>query len=594
MHGFYNRILTIDLSSRTFVIEELADEVFRECLGGKGLATRLLLERNPAGVDPLAPENHLIFATGPFCGGRLWGGSRFGVFTKSPLTGFYAESYSGGKVPEAIDSTGFDAIVLHGKALAPTVLSVHPDGVEFHDAGDLWGMETFAAEEEALQRFALDREGFRKPGAVVIGPAGEKLVRYAIIANDKWRCAGRAGVGTVMGAKLVKAVVFQGDRKRQYADPEGVAAYAKNFSQTNMENPGVKAYKRLGTTMMVSLMNTAGAFPAKYWNQGSVEHWENISGEKYHEEHEVKPHACAKCFIACGRMTRLSKGRHKDLKLEGPEYETIYSFGGLCMITEMEEVAYLNDLCDRLGMDTITAGNLCALVMEAKEKGRLEYDIDYGNADQLAALIEKIAAREDIGDILAGGIIPASEHWGLTDLAIHVKGMEPAGYDPRVLKGMGLTFGTSPRGACHLRTTFYKPELSGMIPAAQIEDKAAMLIDFENRLNIFDTLILCRFYRDLYSWAELGKSITLATGLSAGQEELEKIAVRVTDMTRQFNIREGLRPGDDRLPQRLHREKLPDGRSLAADEMEYLLQDYYRLRGWDVQGVPHGCTAVAD
>ncbi|OGR19538.1 MAG: aldehyde:ferredoxin oxidoreductase [Desulfobacterales bacterium GWB2_56_26] len=588
MHGFYNRLLTIDLSSRTFVIEEIADQVLQQCLGGKGLATRLLLERNPAGVDPLSPENHLIFATGPFCGGRLWGGSRYGVFTKSPLTGFYAESYSGGKVPEAIDAAGFDAIVLHGRADRPTVLIVTPEGAEFHDAGDLWGMETFAAEEAALARFAQEKEGYRKPGAVVIGPAGENLVRYAIIANDKWRCAGRAGVGTVMGAKRVKAIVFQGDRKREYADPEGVAAYAKNFSQTNMEHPGVKAYKRLGTTMMVALMNTAGAFPAKYWNQGSVEHWDKLSGERYHEEHEVMPHACAKCFMACGRMARLKKGRHKDLKLEGPEYETIYSFGGLCMITEMEEVAYLNDLSDRLGMDTITVGNLCALVMEAKEKGRIAYDIDYGNADQLAALITKIAAREDIGDILADGIISASERFGLTDLAIHVKGMEPAGYDPRVLKGMGLTFGTSPRGACHLRTTFYKPELSGMIPAAQIEEKAAMLIDFENRLNIFDTLILCRFYRDLYSWVELEKAIALATGI-AGKEELEKIAVRVTDMTRVFNIREGLTPADDRLPQRLHKEKLPDGRSLTAEEMEYLLQDYYLLRGWNKDGVPALC-----
>ncbi|KGO33610.1 aldehyde:ferredoxin oxidoreductase [Desulfobulbus sp. Tol-SR] len=585
MHGFYDRILTIDLSSRTFVIEKVADQVLRQCLGGKGLATRLLLERNPAGVDPLAPDNHLIFATGPFCGGRLWGGSRYGVFTKSPLTGFYAESYSGGKVPEAIDAAGFDAIVLHGRADRPTVLTVTPEGAGFHDAGDLWGMETFAAEAAAVARFAPNREGYRKPGAVVIGPAGENLVRYAIIANDKWRCAGRAGVGTVMGAKLVKAIVFQGDSKRRYADPEGVAEYAGNFSRTNMENPGVKAYKRLGTTMMVAAMNTAGAFPARYWNQGSVEHWENLSGEKYHEEHEVKAHACAKCFMACGRLARLKKGRHKDLQLEGPEYETIYSFGGLCMITEMEEVAYLNDLADRLGMDTITVGNLCALVMEAREKGRIDYAIDYGNADQLAVLIKKIAAREDIGDILADGIIAASDHFGLTDLAIHVKGLEPAGYEPRVLKGMGLTFGTSPRGACHLRTTFYKPELSGMIPPAQIEDKAAMLIEFENRLNIFDTLVLCRFYRDLYPWAELEKSIALVTGI-VGREELEKIAVRVTDMTRRFNIREGLTAADDRLPPRLHKEKLPDGRSLTAEEMEYLLQDYYRLRGWDEAGVP--------
>jgi len=344
--------------------------------------------------------------------------------------------------------------------------------------------------------------------------------------------------------------------------------------------------------MMVAAMNTAGAFPARYWNQGSVEHWENLSGEKYHEEHEVKAHACAKCFMACGRLARLKKGRHKDLQLEGPEYETIYSFGGLCMITEMEEVAYLNDLADRLGMDTITVGNLCALVMEAREKGRIDYAIDYGNADQLAVLIKKIAAREDIGDILADGIIAASDHFGLTDLAIHVKGLEPAGYEPRVLKGMGLTFGTSPRGACHLRTTFYKPELSGMIPPAQIEDKAAMLIEFENRLNIFDTLVLCRFYRDLYPWAELEQSIALVTGI-VGREELEKIAVRVTDMTRRFNIREGLTAADDRLPPRLHKEKLPDGRSLTAEEMEYLLQDYYRLRGWDEPGAGAGLTPRA-
>lgn len=593
MFGFYNRILTIDLSARSFVIEALADEVLARCLGGKGLATRLLLDRNPAGVDALAPENHLIFATGPFCGGRLWGGSRYGVFTKSPLTGFYSESYSGGKVPEAIDATGFDAIVLHGKSPEPTVLSIYPDGVEFHAAGGLWGMETFAAEEAAVQRFACEREGYSKRGAVVIGPAGEKLVRYAIIANDKWRCAGRTGVGTVLGAKLIKAVVFQGDRKRGYADPEGVAAYAREFSQTNLEHPGVKAYKKMGTTMMVTLMNKVGAFPAKYWNQGSCDHVEEISGERYHEEHEVKPHACAKCFMACGRLTRLRKGRHTNLKLEGPEYETIYSFGGLCMITEMEEVAYLNDLCDRLGMDTITAGNLCALVMEAKEKGRIDYPLDYGDADQVAALIEKIAVREDIGDILADGILAASQAWGLGDLAIHVKGLEPAGYDPRVLKGMGLTFATSPRGACHLRTTFYKPELAGMIPADQVKDKAAMLIDFENRLNIFDTLILCRFYRDLYSWAELGKAILLATGLPASQADLEIIAARIADMTREFNIREGWQAEDDLLPTRLHREKLPDGRSLAASEMDYLLGDYYRLRGWDNAGVPSPAAGAA-
>jgi aldehyde:ferredoxin oxidoreductase len=586
MHGFYNRILTIDLSAENFRIETISDELLAECFGGKGLATHLLLDRNPIGVEPFSPENNLIIATGPFCGGRLWGGSRFGVFTKSPLTGYYSESYSGGKVPESIDSTGFDAIVLHGKSERPAVLSIHPDGVDFCDGAELWGMETFSAEQEAVKRFAPQKEGFRKPGAIVIGPAGENLVRFAIIANDKWRCAGRTGAGAVLGSKQVKALVFQGDRKRQYSDPAGVADYAKIFSKTNFDQPGVKAYRNLGTTMMVSLMNHVGALPTRYWNQGTWEHAESISGETYHEEHEVTPHACAKCFMACGRLTRISKGRRTGLQIEGPEYETIYSFGSLCLIKEMEEVAYLNDLCDRIGIDTITAGNLCALLMEAKERGRIDYDIEYGNVDQVIELIEKIGSRSEIGNVLADGIIAVSEKFGIEDLAIHVKGLEPAGYDPRILKGMGLTFGTAPRGACHLRTTFYKPELAGLIAPDQTENKAEMLIDYEDRLNIFDTLTLCRFYRDLYSWEELVKILELVTGSTRSKEELRAMAAKIATMTRQFNIREGLEAKDDRLPERFHREALPEGGALTTNEMHYMLQDYYRLRGWDERGVP--------
>jgi aldehyde:ferredoxin oxidoreductase len=586
MFGFYERIITIDLSHKTFSIEALADDILSRYLGGKGLATHLLLERNPKGVDPLAPENHLVIATGPFCQSRLWGGSRYGVYTKSPLTGFYSESYSGGRVPEAIDSAGFDAIVFVGKAEQPAVVSVHPDGAEFFEAGDLWGKEVFTAEQEAIDRFSLEKEGFRKPGAIVIGPAGENQVKFALIANDKWRCAGRTGVGAVMGAKHLKAVVFQGNRKRTLFKPDEIADYAKTFSKTHMHSPGVEAYRAMGTTMMVALTNTVGAFPAKYWRQGTCDHWENISGETYHKEHEVKPHACAKCFMACGRMARITKGRHKDLKIEGPEYETIYAFGGLCMVKDIAEIAHLNDLCDRLGVDTITTGNLCALAMEAKAQGKLDYDIEYGHVDKIAELIGKIAYREDIGEILADGIVPASRKWGVEDIAIHVKGMEPSGYDPRVLKGMGLTFATSPRGACHLRTTFYKPELAGMIPPEQIEGKAEMLTEYEDRLNIFDTLILCRFYRDLYPWEELEKTIHWATGLPSSTAALRRIAAAITTMTRQFNINEGLKPEDDHLPQRFHREALPTGQTLSSEEMEYMLKDYYTLRGWDSQGAP--------
>jgi aldehyde:ferredoxin oxidoreductase len=586
MFGFYGRILTVNVTDESFEIETASQEIYGQVLGGKGLATHLLLRKNPPGVDPLSAENHLIFATGPVCQSSVWGSSRYGVFTKSPLTGFYSESYSGGKVPEAMDSAGFDAVMIRGKAKKPTALSVHPEGCEFFDASDLWGAETYHTEDEAKKRFSVVKPGFRKPGAVVIGPAGEKHVRFAVIENDTWRSAGRTGVGTVMGSKLMKAIVFQGDRRRPLADPEGVAAYAREFSKRNLEHPAAKAYKALGTTMVLKMTQRANALPSKYWSQGSVDHWEKISGERFHQEHQVKPSACLKCFLACGRMATISNGRHKGLVIEGPEYETLYAFGALCMIDDIGEIAYLNDLCDRLGMDTISAGNLCAFAIEAARRKRIDDTLDYGDADGVAALLQKIARREGIGDVLAEGIVYAAKVWGLEHLAVHVKGLEPAGYDPRTLKGMALAYATSDRGACHLRTTFFRPELSGIIPPEAIKGKAEMLIDYEDRLNLFDALILCRFYRDLYPWEELEKVIHLVTGKRLSKEELRKTASRIADMTRIFNIREGLKPEHDRLPQRLHREPLPSGQSLSEDELKYMIDEYYRLRGWDSEGVP--------
>lgn len=586
MKGFHDRILLIDLDRQIYKITNLPEKIYETYLGGKGLASYLLYTMNPEGVDPLSPDNHLIIATGPFCQSRLWGGSRYGVYTKSPLTNRYAESYSGGKVPEAIDAAGFDAVVFKGRAPEPMAVTVHPDGAKFFNAQDLWGTETYEAEDRAVKEFSLDRQGFHKPGAIVIGPAGENLVRFALIANDKWRCAGRAGTGAVFGSKNLKAVIFHGDRKRTWADPEGMKNYAKAFSKAHVKSPGVQAYKSMGTTMMVGLMNTVGAFPTKYWSQGTCDHWEKISGETYHREHDVTAKACAKCFLACGRLGKITQGRHKGLKIEGPEYETIYAFGGLCMVEDMPEIVYLNDLCDRLGVDSITTGNLCGLVMEAWAQGRIDYELNYGDADGIARLIEKMVEKEGIGKVLSHGILAASNEWELQDLAIHVKGMEPAGYDPRVLKGMGLTFGTSPRGACHLRTTFYKPELSGLIPPDTIENKAEMLVDYEDRLNIFDTLILCRFYRDLYTWEELEKTIKLATGISFPKKRLKTIAVDISDLTRKFNLGEGLTCKEDHLPDRIHKEALPSGHALTKREMEKMLADYYTHRGWDLQGRP--------
>lgn len=584
MNGFYGKYLCIELTNRTFTIKPIAEQVLVRYLGGKGLAAYLLTELNPPGVDPLAAENTLIFATGPLGNSMIWGSCRYGVYTKSPLTGLFAESYCGGKTPDAIDTAGFDAVVIQGCAAEPTVLVVHPEGADFHLADDIWGMETYAAEDAVRERFA--RPEYRKKGAVVVGPAAENGVRFAVVETDRWRSAGRTGAGTVMGAKKLKGILFTGNRQRSQSDPDGIKKFAKNFMNTFKDHAAANAYKNLGTPMLVKMTNEAGAFPTRYWQQGTFEHWEQISADALIRQCRVKPNACSKCFMACGQLSTVKNGRHADLTIEGPEYETIYAFGGLCMIDDIEEIAYLNDICDRLGMDTITAGNLCAFTIEAARRGKVDFKIDYGDVDAVANLLFIIARREGVGDVLAEGIRHASKVWALEDIAVHVKGMEPAGYDPRPLKGMGLAYGTSDRGACHLRATFYKPELTGMIPPEQIEGKAELFLEFESRLTVFDMMVLCRFYRDFYLWDRLEEMIGLVTGLEASEKILKEKALDVANLIRRFNLREGMTPQDDRLPKFLHQPLQDTGEVITEDEMETMLKDYYRLHGWDDNGIP--------
>jgi aldehyde:ferredoxin oxidoreductase len=585
MKGFYGRILMIDLSSETFAVEEIPAPLLERTLGGKGLATALLLRQNPPRVDPFHADNHLIFNTGPVTGSRIWGSCRYGVFTKSPQTGFYAESYSGGRVPEAMDAAGYDAVVFRGKSPRLKVVVVSPEGAAFHQAEDLRGKDTFETEDAVRDRFGREEKGW-KSGAVVIGPAGEARVRFSVVENDYWRSAGRTGTGAVMGSKGLKAVLFTGDRRRVLHDPEGIKRFSKQTFTEARENPGMGGYKTMGTPMMVQVLNVAQAFPTRYWSEGTYGQWEKISADALHSRCDVTPHACLKCLLACGRMTTVRDGRHRGLRIEGPEYETIFAFGGLCCIDSIEEIAFLNDLCDRLGLDTISAGNLCAFAIEAARRGRIHESIDYGDVDALAGLLKKMACREGIGDVLARGIRFAAETWGMEDLAVHVKGLEPPGYDPRVLKGMGLAYATSDRGACHMRSTFYKAEFSGMIDPAAVEGKAGLFMDFEDRLTLFDTLILCRFYRDLYPWELLGEIIHGTTGLSPDKGSIRRIASGISDDVRRFNVREGLTRTDDRLPPLFHTRPLPSGHTITEEEMATMLKDYYRLQGWDREGRP--------
>jgi aldehyde:ferredoxin oxidoreductase len=587
MFGFNNMILRVNATLKSFELKTIPDEILRRTLGGKGLATHLLLSENPQGVPPLSPDNHLIFALGPASGTGIWGSCRHGIFTKSPQTGYYSESYAGGTVAEYMAATGFDAVMLRGASPEPIWLEICENVVHFHPAGDLWGLDTFETEDRIKAWIKENRPATKKCGVMTIGPAGENMVSFSVVENDYWRSAGRTGVGAVMGSKKIKAIAFWGTRKKVVADPYLVSDLIKTMVRRSKDSPVVKAYKTHGTPMLVDIMNEVGGFPTRYWQQGKFAHRDRINAAALHDRANVTPHACLRCLMACGRLSTIKGGRHKGLKIEGPEYETIYAFGGLCEVDSIEEIAYLNDLCDRLGMDTMSGGNLVALTIEAARQGKVEYEIDYGQVDRIANLLKEIAYRRGIGEVLANGIKYTSEAWGMADQAIHVKGLEPAGYDPRILKGMGLAYGTSDRGACHLRATFYKPELSGMIDPEQIPGKAEMFAEWEDRLTIFDALILCRFYRDLYQWEELAAMLKGITGLELDRESMRFIAADITNNTRRFNLREGLTKEEDRLPKRFCTEALPEtGKVITEDQMEQLLADYYRARGWDEKGRP--------
>ncbi len=581
MKGFFGKVLVIDLSNRSYEIEDLEDKILESYLGGKGVATHLLLERNPSGVDPLSPENLMVMSVGPATDSPIYGSCRHGVYAKSPLTGFYGESYSGGSLAIRMSRTGYDAFILKGASENPVWLEITDKEVKFHDASELWGLDTYQTEAEVKAQ-----AGSEKCGCMVIGPAGENLVRYAVIENDKWRSAGRTGMGAVLGSKKVKALVFHGNRTRDFADLEGARKYAKETVKNLKDHPATKAYRELGTPMMVKILNRAKAFPTRYWERGTYENWEKISADALLSNCKVTPKACKTCFMACGKYTEILDGRHKGLKIEGPEYETIYAFGGLCLIDRIDEIAYLNDLCDRLGIDTITAGNMVAFAIEAARRGKISDNINYGDVDSIADFIQKISKKEGSGELFAEGIKKASEELGLEEIAVHVKGLEPAGYDPRSLKGMALAYAVSDRGACHLRTTFYKAELAGMFDPSNTEELLNAFIDFEDRCTLFDTLIICRFYRDFYLWDELSKIIELTTGIEYGKKELSRIASEVVNNTRRFNLREGLTAKDDRLPRRLVKEALEDGKKIEEEEVEELVRGYYRLRGWSEDGVP--------
>ena len=576
MHGFFGRYLSIDLDSGTHRYVPLPDDTLRRTLGGKGLGVELLLNENAPGVDPLAPESVFVIAVGPVTGTRVWSQSRFGVYAKSPATGGWGESYCGGTLAPRIKGCGVDAVLLRGRRPFLSSIRIDEHGASFQDARHLAGAESYVTEEElARQASAQGSEA----GAMVIGPAGENLVRFACIKSDRWRSLGRGGMGAVLGSKNVKGISFRGEARATVANQEELVELNRAIAKTGRAADVTARYQKYGTTMQVAITNTQGCFPTRYWQAGRHESWQKLSGDYLVEHFTVSRHGCPTCFLQCTKHCVVREGRHAGLELDGPEYETIYALGGLNCLESLEEVAWLNDLCDRLGIDTMSAGNIAAFATEARARGAIDFPIEYNQPDRMAELFRLVATKTGaVGELFGRGIKEASEELGLQELAVHVKGLEPAGFDPRVLKGMGLSYATAARGACHLRGTFYKAELSGQIDKAAVKDKARLQIDYEDRAALFDSLILCRFFRDFILWDELRVLIRATTGLDMDKESLELLANRTTQRTREYNAREGLGAAEDKLPSRFLKEATAEGASLSQEELDTMISEYNGIR----------------
>ncbi|WXG46433.1 MAG: aldehyde ferredoxin oxidoreductase family protein [Candidatus Atabeyarchaeum deiterrae] len=582
------KALRLDLGTKEFASEVIKEDWEKTLIGGKGLGARFLLNEVNSEVEPLSPMNKLVFAVGPATGTRFPTANRYGVFFKSPLTNIFGESYSGGHVAHRMRGTGHEIFIIQGKASNPTYLVITEGHVEFRNADHLWRQDTFATHD-----IIRKDEGQKNLGILCIGPAGENHVRFAVIENDYWRSAGRTGAGAVMGSKNLKAVAFQGDKEPEVHD-EGLFKEVVNESlKLIRENRSTGVtYKEYGTLAVLDLVNEAGVLPVRYWSEGTTTHIENINSTAMKDKVLIGSRACWNCPIACGKLCEAKEGKYKGIKVEGPEYETVYAFGGLCDIGEIESIMAINDYCDRAGIDTITSGNVAAMAIEAERTGKLKtgLNMEYGDAEKVIKLLKMITKREGAGDILAEGVKRASRKLRLPEVDITVKGLELPGYDPRGVIGMGLGYAVSSRGACHLRSTVQVPELRGVIDRFAYDGKAQYVVDLENRYAIFDSLIICRFIRDIVPWDRMPSLLKALTGESLAEERLKEIGNNIITLTRLFNVREGITTADDTLPKRFFNQPLPEGASKGktVDEhrFEQMVKEYYQLRGWNSNGVP--------
>jgi len=580
MYGWIGEILRVDLTSGKVSIEEVNKNFAKKFIGGRGLGVKILYDELEPKIDPLSPENKLIFATGPVTGTRAPTSGRYCVVSKSPLTGTIFDSHSGGFWGPELKFAGYDGIIIEGGAKKPVYIWIADKQVEIRDASDIWGLDTHETTEK------LVKETDPKAKVACIGPAGERQVLISAIINDKHRAAGRGGLGAVMGYKQLKAIVVRGTAKVDIANEEEFDEIYDESMLVIRKHPITdKSLPTLGTAVLVNIVNEYGMYPTRNFQEGVFEDAEGVSGEKITETILVGRRACYACPIGCGRITKTSKREG-----EGPEYETLWAFSAQCGVNDLISVTHANYLCNELGLDTISTGNTIGCAMEMSQKGFLKEKIEFGDAEKLVELVEKIAFKKGIGKELSEGSKRFAEKHGCPELAMQVKGLELPAYDPRGAQGHALAYSTSNRGGCHLRAYLIGPELLGtpaLVDRTKPEGKADLVRNFQNLFSTIDSMILCVFTSFALNPYHYAKFMTAATGLEYTGKDLMTIGERIWNLERLFNIREGFGRSDDSLPPRFLKTPLPEGGSRERTVfLEKMLEEYYDLRGWDDKGVP--------
>ncbi len=572
-------LLHVSLDTGEMRREVIPEELYTKYLGGRGLGVKILYDRLKPGIDPLSPENLLIFAVGPSTATTVPTSGRFAVITKSPATGTVFDSSCGGYFGAQLRRAGYAAIILEGKSEKPVYIWIDDDEVEIRDASNVWGKDVQETTDMLLQAT------HEKAQVACIGPAGENLINMAAIMNDTHRAAGRGGVGAVMGSKGVKAIVVRGQMQVKVHDKErlttAVARARRLIKKNGVTDKSLPVY---GTAVLVNVANEYGMLPTNNFQFGNFNDAEGVSGEKLLERLAVRTYNCYGCPIGSGRI---SKAYGKEVG--GPEYESLWALGPQCGINDLEWIAEANHRCNMLGIDTISVGSTIGCAMELAQRGKLETHLKFGSTTGVLEMIEDIAHKRGLGADLSEGSKRLSAKYGAPELAMQVKGLEIPAYDPRAVQGHALGYATSNRGGCHLRSYMIGPEILGapvLIDRDKTEGKAGLVKLYQDLSAAMDSMAVCRFTNFAWTPDDYAEMLSASSGLEMNGKELLELGERIYNLERLFNNREGFTSKDDQLPPRFSKP-LPEGNSRnRVAQIDVMLPEYYKLRGWDEEGNP--------